>query len=644
MNIQKQIFLNIFQKSAKFIFLICIYLLSTIEGYSQQTLPYLDISKIFFSDSLSSKVEVSLSEKNIPLIEQYQFLNFIKYPKLNFRISPNNVTKNNILKFNIYNSDSKTQGVFLYPGNFVEDINLYLLKRDTLIALPKILAKVADSISYHHISLKGKDSATIVAEIRFLKTYTNSISPKLVDENYIQPFINSVHDKFEGLNIFTFLMCGLMIMMILYSLAIYVQGADQDFLLYTGYVIFSALLLFSKSFYGMESSRINYFLESYLDFIFQAMGFIFYMLFMVRFLSASKKYPFIQKLYKLSIFIVVFAILIYSAFHFLSDNYILEYQTENLTKVFLLAINLIFIVYCFNKLKDHLLRFIFWGNLLLFLFSIVSFFLILANIKFTSLPYLFNYSMFYYEIGLFFELSFFLLGLSYKNRIRIIEQTREKEMLKIENHRIEFEQQLAVYKAQQSERHRISLDMHDELGSGMTAIRLYSEIAKNRLKENTPAELIKISNSANNLLSNLNAIIWSMNSSNDTIDNFISYIRAYAIDYFEGTAMKCNFAIPADIPDIIITGDIRRNLFLCIKETLNNSLKYSEGNEIKIEISMNHQLKISISDNGKGIDLENLRPFGNGIKNIKYRMEHIDGRFEISNENGTVTILEFPFK
>ncbi len=81
-------------------------------------------------------------------------------------------------------------------------------------------------------------------------------------------------------------------------------------------------------------------------------------------------------------------------------------------------------------------------------------------------------------------------------------------------------------------RDRISADMHDELGSGMTAIRLMSEIAKNKMKENTPREIEKISESADDVLNKMNAIIWTMNSGNDTVDNLVSYIRSYALGIF----------------------------------------------------------------------------------------------------------------
>ena len=70
--------------------------------------------------------------------------------------------------------------------------------------------------------------------------------------------------------------------------------------------------------------------------------------------------------------------------------------------------------------------------------------------------------------------------------------------------------------------------MHDDLGAGVTAIRLFSELAKRRLGNETIPEIEKISSSANELLNNMNAIIWTMSSSNDSFGNMVAYIRSYA--------------------------------------------------------------------------------------------------------------------
>jgi signal transduction histidine kinase len=169
-----------------------------------------------------------------------------------------------------------------------------------------------------------------------------------------------------------------------------------------------------------------------------------------------------------------------------------------------------------------------------------------------------------------------------------------------------------------------------------------SEIARNKMKENTPIEIEKISRSADEVLNKMNAIIWSMNSGNDSVDNLVSYIRSYALEYFENTPIACRIYTPETISERELSGDKRRNLFLCVKETLNNALKHSKASEIRIYFMTDEILTIKIVDNGVGIDLQKIRKFGNGLKNIAKRMESIGGSYQIENNNGTVTTLRLP--
>jgi signal transduction histidine kinase len=276
------------------------------------------------------------------------------------------------------------------------------------------------------------------------------------------------------------------------------------------------------------------------------------------------------------------------------------------------------------------------GIVVLIVFSILSFLMIVTHFHPSQSPTsVFNNSLMYYEVGLVFELICFLSGLAYKNRKEIIERVKERERLKLENERKELEKQLAVLEAQQEERNRISRDMHDELGSGVTAIRLMSEIIKSKMKEKTLPEVDKISNSANDLLNKMNTIIWTMSSSNDSLENLISYIRAYAMEFFENTFIECRFNIPLSIPATEISGDKRRNIFLSIKEALNNVLKHSQGDLVLITVILDDKLIIEIADNGVGINMEELRKFGNGLNNMKKRMAGIDGDFSIFHDEGT---------
>lgn len=603
---------------------------------------YTDISTIKLQKNISPFVSSAFIEKKASPETVFSDTHFVPGTPYKTVVPNTYVAKQLLLKFNLVNNADSSTTVYFFPGFYYKDIKLYKVTGNGVIVTPSVLPSLADSIGFRSITLPPKDSSTIVAVLTFIKTYNNTIRPKLISSSFLPSFIAEYKYSHSKTDLITYILCGLLLMMILFSLSNYFQGANPEFLFYSGYAFFLGTMLFLMARFNYRSNLFSYFLESYLDFILQLLGIVFYIIFMQQFLNTKSRHPFLYKLYNVCLALSFTSIISYTLFHYFSGNFVSEYLIENVTKVVLLIMVIIFLIYSIRHWDDKLLRYVFWGNLCLFIFSLISQLSAFMHGIFNSLPGIFSSSVFYYELGLFLELVFFLAGLNHKNRKQLIVETKERENLKAQNMMKEYEKEIAVYRAQQEERERISADMHDELGSGMTAIRLMSEIARNKMKENTPIEIEKISNSANDVLNKMNAIIWSMNSGNDTLDNLISYIRSYALEYFDGTAIDCKVNTPANIPARELTGDKRRNIFLCIKETLNNALKHSNASLIVIDIELNHQLKITITDNGAGINLQNIRQFGNGLKNIGRRMESIGGTFKIENNNGTITTLNLP--
>ncbi len=622
----------------------CLLLAATgIKAQDSLANSYTDISKVLFVKSLSKTVSSGFIEGNESVESKFSQLNF--QPGITFKgvIPTDFVTKKVVLKFNLFNPADTAIPVCFFPGFYYDHIQLYRLEGTVLKKLPVVLPVNPDSIGFRQLVLAGNDSATIIAELHPIKTYLNTIRPRLINAPQTSVFISALRSDHNDIQLVTYVFCGLLLMMILFSMANFLQGANREFFYYSGYAFFLGGMLFAKALFDFHASAASFFIESYLDFVMQCLGIMFYMIFMQKFMETKQKHPFLYKLYNGGIALLVVAVLTFSFLHYFTSNFSLQNVVENATKVLLLVMVIIFLIYSIRHWKDKLLRYLFWGNLLLFVFSLISQVAVMQEGLFKNIPGIFSSALFYYEMGLFLELVLFLMGLNYKNRRQLIAQTKEREMLKAQNLMQEYEKELAVLKAQQQERERISADMHDELGAGMTAIRLMSEIARNKMKENTPVEIDRISSSANEVLNKMNAIIWSMNSGNDTVDNLVSYIRSYAYEYFENTPIECKVISPEHISDKELVGDKRRNIFLCVKESLNNALKHSQASELTITMETNGCLKIIIHDNGRGIDLENIRQFGNGLKNITRRMESIGGTFTIANNNGTVTTLELPF-
>ena len=190
------------------------------------------------------------------------------------------------------------------------------------------------------------------------------------------------------------------------------------------------------------------------------------------------------------------------------------------------------------------------------------------------------------------------------------------------------------------ERARISQDMHDDVGASLTRISILSELAKNN-SENKQW-LGQISDTSREVMEEMSQIIWALNPKNDTLEGLIAYIRRFAFEYLEPTSVQCLFDLPESLPSIALSVEVRRNIYLSIREALHNVVKHSGAQEVKISLQKNEQtFTITVKDNGNGFDPKKLEFPGNGLLNMKKRMTDIEGEFRIFSEAGAGTELKF---
>ncbi len=620
--------------------LLSLLLLLLILGSQAQTLPTppaADLARTGIIDDLSANTWIYFSPtKNIP-VEQLPLLPYKQGTgKYVHFMPPNLINRKTILRFTLVNSSDSAQRVFFCPGFLIDTIQLFRLVAANPVRLADILPDDADSLGYRKITLAAHDTGTYFAVLSFIKASSNSINPSVTRDTLIKEGIIVQHKNKTSIDIITNLFAGIMLMMIFYAASEYLQSGKVEFLYYIGYSVCICVLLFLKATMNKVTTSFNFYFESFLDNIIFSVGYIFYIAFHRRFLETSKQYKVLDRYLFWGSIGITTLMAGYILFYYLSPDFRIANNLEVSTKILLLVISMVFVVKGLSY-HNRLMNYIVMGNISLCLLSIVSQAMISMNIKVVNGTSVLNLALFYYEAGITIELLFFLFALTYKKKLEIISSIQKEEKLKLETERKEMEKQVAVLAAKQDERNRISVDMHDELGSGVTAIRLMSEIVKTKMKDQTLPEIEKISNSANELLNKMNTIIWTMTSSNDTVENLVAYIRSYAVEFFENTAIDCYFTMPASIPPREISGEKRRNIFLSVKESLNNVVKHSQSSVVKINVAVNERLMIEIQDDGVGINMEKLRKFGNGLNNMKKRMASIDGEFNIENWQGTKT-------
>ena len=202
----------------------------------------------------------------------------------------------------------------------------------------------------------------------------------------------------------------------------------------------------------------------------------------------------------------------------------------------------------------------------------------------------------------------------------------------------ELEKQQAI----NNERDRISRDMHDEIGSGLTHIALLSELIETQHKEAGAVkhDVGSIAIAARKLVENMGEIIWALNPQNDSAGNLLAYTREQMQNYYGSFDFKLAIDFPELLPEIKLSNEQRRNLFLVTKEGLNNVLKHARATEVMLKADLtNDILHFEITDNGIGLNGRAGKTGGNGCKNMQKRMEVIGGQIEWTSAAKGVTVV-----
>jgi len=211
-----------------------------------------------------------------------------------------------------------------------------------------------------------------------------------------------------------------------------------------------------------------------------------------------------------------------------------------------------------------------------------------------------------------------------------------------------FQQRQMVLEKQQAveiERARIASDMHDDLGSGLSTIRFLSEkVKRNTFSDVTKGDIEKMELVSNELIDKMNEIIWSMNEKNDSLEQLIFYTRSYSMEYCENNNLACKIELPDNIPSFVVSGAMRRNVFLTVKESLHNIVKHANAKNVDIIITASESICISIKDDGTGLKENHKTNGGNGLRNMHKRIESIGGNMNIQNGNGILVILTVPLR
>jgi signal transduction histidine kinase len=171
-------------------------------------------------------------------------------------------------------------------------------------------------------------------------------------------------------------------------------------------------------------------------------------------------------------------------------------------------------------------------------------------------------------------------------------------------------------------------------------LRAQSDLAE---RKEVGLHLKKIINFSRGTIQAMDEIVWAVNPRNDSLDGLVGYLNEYAAQFFQDARMRCWLQMPI-ASQLTLPAQIRHDLFLACKEALNNVLKHSLASEVRVQVvQAGTTVSIIIDDNGRGFDPApgpNGRQ-GNGLQNMRKRVEALGGQMELVTAPGHGTKLQF---
>ena len=197
------------------------------------------------------------------------------------------------------------------------------------------------------------------------------------------------------------------------------------------------------------------------------------------------------------------------------------------------------------------------------------------------------------------------------------------------------------------DRARIAQDIHDDLGSGLTRIMLQSEFARRDLPPESQMHLGQIADTARSLTRALDEIVWAIDPEEDTLSGLMDYITPFVEQFLRVAGIRCRIDLPERLPDLHVDAESRYNLFLVLKESLNNVVKHARASEVWLRLRLGeNSLTLVLEDNGRGLPdsgTENEKlciGSGHGLPNMEKRLRTVGGKCVVESVKDRGTRIE----
>lgn len=202
-----------------------------------------------------------------------------------------------------------------------------------------------------------------------------------------------------------------------------------------------------------------------------------------------------------------------------------------------------------------------------------------------------------------------------------------------------YRYRLAQIRKEQQIRQRIASDLHDDIGSTLNSIKVFTNLALLKPEDNS-GYLAQLKDGVQNAIVGVRDLVWVLDDKQDTLENLLTRLEQFFHPLALAQHISLECYLDPSLAERTLGKQEKRNLYLIIKEALNNSMKYAEATRLELRIHRlpHDQFGIIIRDNGTGFDASTVRK-GNGLYNLQYRANQIKYQFELKSVLGAGTTI-----
>lgn len=183
----------------------------------------------------------------------------------------------------------------------------------------------------------------------------------------------------------------------------------------------------------------------------------------------------------------------------------------------------------------------------------------------------------------------------------------------------------------------ISAGLHDDIGSTLSSISILSGIRTPGADAQVTGTLSAINESSRGLMEQMNDIVWSINPRHDSLQSLLTRLRAFAGRVLEARDIDYTFQIDSQLPNLTLDARTRQNLYLILKEGVNNAAKHSAASRVELHVwTEGGLLHIDLRDDGRGYDPA-VPTEQNGLANMAARAAAIGAQIRVETSPGAGT-------